>query len=36
MSLVDNLKMEQAILEKTVMRKDLVEGLKSLFVDKTY
>ncbi|CAK65872.1 unnamed protein product (macronuclear) [Paramecium tetraurelia] len=36
LSLKDNLKMEQSILDKVVVRPDLVEGLKSLFVDRSY
>ncbi|CAD8063866.1 unnamed protein product [Paramecium sonneborni] len=36
LTLKDNLKMEQCVLDKVVVRNDLVEGLKSLFVDRTY
>ncbi|CAD8165846.1 unnamed protein product [Paramecium pentaurelia] len=36
LSLKDNLKMEQSILDKVVVRPDLIQGLKSLYVDNSY
>ncbi|CAD8150913.1 unnamed protein product [Paramecium octaurelia] len=36
LSLKDNLKLEQSILDKVAVRPDLLEGLKSLLVDTSY